>query len=84
MPVQQLDFDFAPDGSVLAIHQIDTDDPEQLLTLVGLKNGTIDMTKSGWDVISKHPDYNQRTRYQVTLGEIVRTNDTKARAALGI
>ena len=82
----RIEFDHVPDTDNLTvgIQFILTEDPVALATLVELKNGNLDMTQSGWDVISGHPDYKGRTRYQVAIAEIVRKDDKGARSALGI
>lgn len=46
--------------------------------------GTIPITGTGWDVITKHPTYPGQTRLAALLAEIIRLNDAPARAILGV
>jgi hypothetical protein len=68
----EYDYDFHADGTLAATHFVDTDDPLVEQTLAGLDAGTIDMTASGWGVISRHPDYSGKTRYEVVKAEMAR------------
>ena len=79
-----IDFDLDAEGGILARQQVDTSDVNSLDMLVDLQKGRKNQTQAGWDVMSKHPQYPGKTRFEVMLAEIVRLDDKEARGALGV
>jgi len=93
----EFDFDFDAGGNIIAKHIWDsspanvithpdgvTGKVHALIVMKLVKDGSPLVKQHGWDVVSKHPTYPGKTRLQVLLAEIVRLNDTPARALLGV
>lgn len=78
------DHDLMSDGSIAAIHYIETSDPAVQAVLTSAKAGLAAQTTAGFNVLTKHPSYLGQTRWQAILGEVVRLNDTTARPILGV
>lgn len=57
---------------------------DRIHVIDGIHKGTIPIAGTGWDEISKHPNYPGKTRLEVFLAEVVKHNDTAARAILGV
>lgn len=85
-PVEQRHFvETTPGGQPQVIHPALGALPVDVIQYIkGLHVGTVPIAGTGWDQITKHPSYLGQTRLAAFLGEIVRLNDTAARAVLGL
>lgn len=78
------DHDLNLDGSILSNHFIDTSSAAVQAMLTSNVSTVANQVSSGYSVMSKHPTYPGKTRWQVILAEVVRLNDTTARTILGV
>lgn len=93
----EFDYDFSG-GRVVATHYIETEPGKHekivhpnsdgkyvdVVDLIKhLHNGALDITGTGWEVISKHPRYQGVTRLQVLIAEMKRLDDNAALAYIG-
>jgi len=92
-------YDIGADGAVHAVHVVHTERAawnqveyptgsgtkiDLIDFLKGIRNGTIPIAGTGWDLPSSHPTYPGKTRLQVLAAELIRLNDAAARATLGV
>lgn len=93
------DYDFDSAGRQAASHLIETTpgkylkvqvpalghDPVDVIQFINaLHKGTIPIAGTGWEEVTKHPDYPNQTRLDALIGEIVRLDDRPSRAILGV
>jgi hypothetical protein len=78
------DYDFNSAGDVVSTHYIETSDSSVQAMLTGVKVSAAAQTTAGYSVMSKHPAYPGKTRWQVVLAEAARLNDPIARGILGV
>lgn len=78
------DHETLPDGTITAVHSIETSDPAVQAMLTACKGNAAAQVTAGYGVPSKVPTYNGQTRWQAVLGECVRLNDATARGILGV
>jgi hypothetical protein len=71
-------------GVVFGNQSIDTSDPAVQAMLTAAKVSAAAQTTAGYSVMSNHPSYPGKTRWQVILAEVVRLNDAAARGILGV
>lgn len=71
-------------GNIIATHVIDTADSVVQTMLAALKGNVAAQALAGYGINTKMVAYFGQTRWQAILGEIVRVNDTVARALLGV
>jgi hypothetical protein len=78
------DHDVDAAGNILTSHYVDTTDPNVQAMLTTVKVSAAAQTTAGYGVMSNHPGYPGKTRWQVVLSEVVRLNDATARGILGV
>jgi hypothetical protein len=78
------DHDVDAKGNIIATHFIETLDPAAQAMLAAVKVSAATQTTAGYSVMSNHPTYPGKTRWQVILAEVVRLNDAAARGILGV
>jgi hypothetical protein len=71
-------------GFVFGTQSIDTADPAVQAMLTAVKASPAVQTSAGYSVMSNHPSYPAKTRWQVILVEVARLNDPIARGILGV
>ena len=79
-----IDVDLDEHGNVAARHVLDTADAASIALLTNLKASAVLQGQHAYSVVSKHPNYPGKTRWQVLLAEVVRLNDLSGRTALGV
>lgn len=69
-------------------HSADPANPGKIIDPIDfvamLHKGTVPLAGTGWDIASKHPLYPGKHRLDVFRAEIVRLNDARSRAKLGV
>jgi hypothetical protein len=78
------DHDVDAKGNIVASHLIETSDPAVQAMLTAVKVSAATQTAAGYSIMSNHPTYPGKTRWQVILAEVVRLNDVAARGILGV
>lgn len=68
----EIDQDVMPDGRVVGVHCIHTDDPKLIAVLTACNNSPAAQTAAGYGVVSKHANANPgETRWQFILRQLL-------------